>query len=70
MLKEEFDDERNNAENSQISEGQAGQDTETGSTETGSGRAQQDGADIEGQGSDTSQDLLGDNTTAKQAHFW
>lgn len=50
MLKEEFEDEAGNAGNSQISEGQAGQDTETGSTENDGGRAQQDGKCIEGQG--------------------
>jgi len=55
MLKEEFDDETGNAGNSQATEGQAGQDTETGSTENGSGRAQQDGANTESQGSNTSQ---------------
>jgi hypothetical protein len=38
MLKEEFEDETGNAGNSQISEGQAGQDTEAGSTENGGRR--------------------------------
>lgn len=50
MLNEEFEDETGNAGNSQAIEGQAGQDTETGSTENGGRRAQQDGTCIEGQG--------------------
>lgn len=69
MLKEDFDDETGDAGTSQATEGQAGQDTETGSTENGGRRAQQDGKNAESQRSKTSRDHLLDNTTAKQAHF-
>jgi len=67
MLKEEFEDETGNAGTSQVTAGKAGQDTEGSGTENDSRRAQQDGASNEDQGSETSQDLLGDSTAAKQA---